>query len=249
MHDERDETLERIVAELKSLPPVPVDATARVLARVDAARRTGRAGEHLRAHDDDDIIYFPTATDEIAAGAAERVAVTPSPTSAGRARRLVLSLPAAIGYALAATLAGFLIRGVFPSAPAGTDGRPPLAAAPSVATEPAIQGSTESTLIAVADAPNRLRDEVPVRVQFILAAPQASRVALVGDFNGWDPSANLLRRDADSGIWSAQLPISPGRHVYAFVVDDSVRMLDPRAPRAVDPDYGTEQSVIIVGIP
>ncbi len=42
MHDineDRDEFIGRIVDELRTLPPVPADATARVLARVDAARR------------------------------------------------------------------------------------------------------------------------------------------------------------------------------------------------------------------
>ena len=112
-----------------------------------------------------------------------------------------------------------------------------------------VQSQAESALIAVSNVANRAADEAPVVMQFVLAAPSASKVALVGDFNGWDPASTPLRRDAASGLWRIELSIRPGRHVYAYVVDDSVRTLDPRAPRAVDPDYGTEQSVIIVGNP
>src|SRR5271165_875210 len=36
-------------------------------------------------------------------------------------------------------------------------------------------------------------------------APGARRLALIGDFNGWDRNANPLTRDA-FGIWSAFLP-------------------------------------------
>ena len=43
MRDKEDDVINRIVDELKTLPAVPADATARVLARVDAARRAGAA--------------------------------------------------------------------------------------------------------------------------------------------------------------------------------------------------------------
>ena len=64
MHDERDEMIDRIVDELRQLPAVPANATARVLARVDAARRSGQAAD---GGDDDDVIFFPTNTEEMRA--------------------------------------------------------------------------------------------------------------------------------------------------------------------------------------
>jgi hypothetical protein len=36
--------------------------------------------------------------------------------------------------------------------------------------------------------------------------------------------------------------------VYAYVVDGEKWTLDPRAPKTKDTDYGTEQSVVIVGL-
>lgn len=65
-----------------------------------------------------------------------------------------------------------------------------------------------------------IRDTVRL-VQFMLVAPTASRVALAGDFNAWDPRATPLARSGDTGAWSVALALPAGKHRYAFVVDDS----------------------------
>jgi 1,4-alpha-glucan branching enzyme len=41
---------------------------------------------------------------------------------------------------------------------------------------------------------------------FAVWAPNAERVAVVGDFNGWDADANVLDPRASSGIWEAFVP-------------------------------------------
>jgi hypothetical protein len=82
-------------------------------------------------------------------------------------------------------------------------------------------------------------------VRFTLLAPGASRVALVGDFNRWNPSATPLVPSADGRTWEVRVPLSPGRHVYAFVVDGGLRA-DPAAPRTSDDDYGAPSSVVLV---
>lgn len=249
MRDDRDEFIDRVVDELKALPPVPADAAARVLARLDAARRSRRAGASVDGTDDD-VIGFPAASDEMQAApppARPVPAVASSPetgTAAGFHRRLVVSFPAAIGYALAATLAGFLIRGAMPRSDISSmaadraalraDNTAPSAAVPAITR--------------VANVVNRAAEETPVPTQFVLDAPRAASVALVGDFNGWDRGATPLGRDSASGVWTAVVQVRPGRHVYAFLVDGKAWTLDPRAPRVKDPDYGSEQSVMIVGV-
>lgn len=236
MRDREDDVIDHIVSELKTLPAVPADATARVLARVDAARRAG-----VNTDVDDDVIYFPTVTDEMQA------ATTPTaqPVRAGSAaggfrRRFMVSLPAAIGYALAATVAGFLIRGAMPRV--GGD----AAATASVAVDSGREvAPTPITNVALS---TREAQEAPQQVQFVLDARQAKSVAVVGDFNAWDGSSHPLVRDSVTGTWSTVVPVTPGRHVYAFLVDGTVWTLDPHAPKTKDADYGTEQSVMIVGI-
>ncbi len=63
-------------------------------------------------------------------------------------------------------------------------------------------------------------------VSFILLAPTAKTVALVGDFNAWDPTAHPLTRRFDGG-WSALVELPHGHHRYQFLVDGTPR-LDPR---------------------
>ena len=85
-------------------------------------------------------------------------------------------------------------------------------------------------------------------VHFELSAPRASRVALVGSFNEWNPVATPLARDPATGKWVVSLRLPPGRHVYAFVVDGDVTA-DPAAPRAADDDFGSTNSVVLVSSP
>jgi hypothetical protein len=80
---------------------------------------------------------------------------------------------------------------------------------------------------------------VVVYVQFRLEAPDASEVALVGSFTGWEPQY-VLNRVAD-GSWSALVPLSPGIHDYGFVVDGTQWVIDPTAPRTQD-GFGGENS-------
>jgi hypothetical protein len=83
-------------------------------------------------------------------------------------------------------------------------------------------------------------------VQFGFVAPHASTVALVGDFNDWDPKATPLRAASTGGVWSVEVPIQPGRHLYAFVVDGTVWRPDPAAPQATGEDYGEPNSALTV---
>lgn len=82
-------------------------------------------------------------------------------------------------------------------------------------------------------------------VQFMLVAPSASRVALVGEFNDWDASATPMAR-APGGAWHVALPLASGRHVYAFVIDGSSWVADPQAPLAPERWFGTQNSVLLV---
>ncbi len=247
INDEGDEMIRRIVDELKTLPPVPADATARVLARVDAARR-GEGALSRASADDDDVIFFPTSTEEMQASpvagseSARALAARDGSRSSGRfGRRFVVSLPAAIGYAVAATLAGFLIRGAVPQ----RAGEAVVARTPNhLATETL---GTVTRPVAAA-ATTRALQEAPVKHQFVLDAPRARSVTVVGDFNAWDGSKTPLERDSTTGVWSTVVDVRPGRHVYAFLVDGKTWTLDPTAPRTKDSDYGTEQSVMIVGM-
>jgi Glycogen recognition site of AMP-activated protein kinase len=87
----------------------------------------------------------------------------------------------------------------------------------------------------------------PQRVQFVLVAPDAKKVAVVGDFNGWDAShAGYQAQHRGGGVWSVTANVPIGHHRYSFVVDDSLWMTDPTAPRATDSDFGVANSAKLV---
>ncbi len=84
--------------------------------------------------------------------------------------------------------------------------------------------------------PARLPDDGAV---LRLYRPGAARVQVVGDWNDWggtlvpggvlDPNAGLMERGED-GWWEASPRPGRGRFRYAFVIDGSVWMADPRNP-------------------
>jgi 1,4-alpha-glucan branching enzyme len=84
------------------------------------------------------------------------------------------------------------------------------------------------------------------RFQFLLVARGAASVALVGDFNDWDPARTPMRA-AHQGVWTTVVPLTPGRYRYAFLVNGSQWLADPTAPRALDDEFGTPSSVVTVG--
>lgn len=91
----------------------------------------------------------------------------------------------------------------------------------------------------------RGRDTVFV-TRFMLVAPGAKDVSLVGDFNGWDHAATPLAKVARSGVWTVELPLSAGRYSYAFLVDGHRWTADPGAPPALGDDFGEPSSVVTV---
>lgn len=84
-------------------------------------------------------------------------------------------------------------------------------------------------------------------VRFVLAAPTASRVALVGDFNRWDVRTHQLDPAGADGVWSISVTLPPGQHEYAFVIDGRQWVADPAAAIAVSDEFGGRSSVVSVG--
>ena len=85
-------------------------------------------------------------------------------------------------------------------------------------------------------------------VRFAISAPEARSVSLVGDFNGWTRSGTELTASAVPGVWTITLPLTPGRHEYAFLIDGQRWVVDPTAVIVSD-DFGTETSVVTVSGP
>ncbi len=70
----------------------------------------------------------------------------------------------------------------------------------------------------------------------------ASQVALVGDFNNWDPFSHPLKY-MGAGVFEIKIRLKPGIHTYCFVVDDEWEP-DPNNLRQFSDETGAIINVI-----
>ncbi len=75
-------------------------------------------------------------------------------------------------------------------------------------------------------------------------ASQVKSIAVVGDFNDWDPDRDLLKDENDDGIWSVTLRLEPGRYEYMFILDGQKWIPDPSAYRYVSDGFGNKNAVL-----
>ncbi|HSK18884.1 MAG TPA: glycogen-binding domain-containing protein [Longimicrobiales bacterium] len=120
----------------------------------------------------------------------------------------------------------------------------------SVAWRP-VYGVATAALLAVALIVSRETAPVDpaaqqVLTQFVLEAPDAQQVVLAGDFTNWQPVHALTR--TEPGVWSVVVPLAPGVHNYAFIVDGDRWVPDPNAP-AVNDGFGGLNSRLAVLAP
>ena len=88
-------------------------------------------------------------------------------------------------------------------------------------------------------------EETTVLVKFQLEAPEASRVYVVGDWNGWNPAADSLEDEDGDGHWEAEIFLTPGNEYrYQFFIDDRKWVADPRAPLSVHDEFGGFNSIL-----
>lgn len=83
-------------------------------------------------------------------------------------------------------------------------------------------------------------------VTFVVHAPAAEQVELVGSFNDWQSGRiELIGPDA-TGRWSVTVPLPEGRHEYMFLVDGRRWIADPHAAFFRDDGFGNLNGVIDV---
>jgi len=64
-------------------------------------------------------------------------------------------------------------------------------------------------------------------VHFAVWAPNASRVSVVGDFNGWDGRRHVMRKRLDTGIWEIFIPGATEGQGYKYELLDAQGNLLP----------------------
>lgn len=89
--------------------------------------------------------------------------------------------------------------------------------------------------------------ETKVFVRLVLLQPGARSVSVAGDFNGWNPAQTPMER-SDGGMWTATLPLKPGRYQYMFVIDGKQWIADPLAADGTGDGFGSQNAVLDVAI-
>ncbi len=87
--------------------------------------------------------------------------------------------------------------------------------------------------------------ESRIYVQFVVDAPAAETVHLVGDFTEWQPTVELEDADGD-GVWSGRVPLLPGVHEYMFVIDGADWITDPNAAGYQHDGFGQQNAIVAV---
>jgi hypothetical protein len=114
-----------------------------------------------------------------------------------------------------------------------------------VAPESRPAASALSSVVIGDTVVSTLRDTLRL-VRLMFDAPDARRVAVAGDFNRWDADATPLTREQGSRGWSVTLALRDGEHRYAFVVDGTRWVPDPRAERSALGEAGRIYSLLNV---
>jgi predicted carbohydrate-binding protein with CBM48 len=126
-----------------------------------------------------------------------------------------------------------------------------IGAATSITRRPAWAAALAAGIVAVVTVgilrPRQQPGAVgPIPVQFVLVAPGARSVAVVGDFNNWGLNDTALVAENHNGVWSVSAPVRAGVHRYAFLVDGKQYVADPTAPRSSGDDFGMPSSALVV---
>jgi hypothetical protein len=84
------------------------------------------------------------------------------------------------------------------------------------------------------------------RLVFVFHDDNAESVAVAGDFNHWNVSHHLLRKD-DSGLWVTEIPApSAGKYQYKFIVNGHRWIEDPSNGVKTPDSFGGLNSLIVI---
>jgi len=84
------------------------------------------------------------------------------------------------------------------------------------------------------------------QVRIIFFSPEASSVALVGDFNEWGQREVTLAESSDRGIWEFSMALDPGVYHYNLLVDGERWVANPKSSNLVPDGFGGYNSVLVV---
>ncbi|CAB4540651.1 unannotated protein [freshwater metagenome] len=89
-------------------------------------------------------------------------------------------------------------------------------------------------------------DDSRVKVTFALPSDEvAGNVSVLGDFNGWDPTAHPLKKRSN-GTRSAVVELPPGEYRFKYRTDAGEWFCDPQVAETVHNEFDTTDSLLRV---
>jgi len=90
-----------------------------------------------------------------------------------------------------------------------------------------------------------LQNQDMAEVHLVLEAPGASQVAVVGDWNGWEPDKNRLSDPDGDGVWEITIKLQRGKEYrYQFLINGEKWIPDPHSPFQVEDGFGSKNSIL-----
>ncbi len=90
-------------------------------------------------------------------------------------------------------------------------------------------------------------NDAPVIITFLLHAPAAKKIEVIGNFNGWESDSTQLKGPDAAGNWRATIAIPDDVRTirYLYLVDGKTVVLDPAYP-AVNDDFGGKNNLRMI---
>lgn len=89
------------------------------------------------------------------------------------------------------------------------------------------------------------REPYPAPYRFVIYLPGATQAEITGDFTGWERRA--MERIGSTGYWELSIPLVPGEHRFAYILDGRQRLADPTIMAREQDDFGGENSILVTG--
>ncbi len=109
---------------------------------------------------------------------------------------------------------------------------------------------TASLLLWLSACAATLKPEMPKSVaggmRFVISAPAAKSVALVGSFNGWSSTMHRMTPLGSNGLWSVVVLLPQGEHTFMYLVDGKIWMAPPLAEDFVKDGFGQTNGIVVV---
>ncbi|MFO7849728.1 MAG: isoamylase early set domain-containing protein [Spirochaetia bacterium] len=82
-------------------------------------------------------------------------------------------------------------------------------------------------------------------IHLTLEAPNAQSVAVVGDWNDWNPQKHQMKDEEGNGIWELRVQVKRGEEYrYQFLINGEKWIPDPNAPLQVEDGFGGTDSIL-----